>query len=156
MALISNIVIDLAAATAVLTCTDGGSSVDVLTYANSNQQVTFSSRPTLTIPAVDFINFANQIQIFQTAILFNFHANVGAILPFSQMDVSESHPSGAWNLLITQTPGTDVCNYSATLSGSTVAMKNRPLAKTLDFPEWMVYLNGITHYAYSVKNYFNL
>lgn len=158
MALTTSIIINLAAGTAVMTCTVNDVPVETLTYVNSTQSVDFYKRDPVTISGFDFIAFGNQVNIFQTAIIFNFSPGVASTIPFAQMIVNELHDVGAgtWALLISPYSGSDVCNYTANLSGSSIDMGNRNPSTTLDFPEWIVFLSGLNHYRLSVRNFLGL
>jgi len=65
MALVTTININLNDQIAILTSTKDGDSVELITYDNSTQQVTFDSRLTINIDFIEFLSFCDQINIFQ-------------------------------------------------------------------------------------------
>lgn len=155
MALVSNIVIDLSSKTAVLTSTVSGNNVEVITYVNSLQQVTFNARPDITISQADFLSFCDQINIFQTAIIFNFNPDVFAIIPFGSCNNTENHDSvlNQWNLVCIYGATPRVCNYSFVKATSNEVLTNRASSKTLEFPEWTYFLQALNHYRLSIKGF---
>lgn len=158
MTLNSNIVINLGNQTAVLTCSSDGFAVETLTYDNSNKTINFYKREPLTISGSEFISFGNQVNIFQTAILFNFSPLISDTTPFSQMIVNELHDLGpeTWSLVVSPHTDPNVCDYVATLSSLDVALNDRNPSQTIDFPEWIVFLAALNHYRLSVRNYLGL
>lgn len=158
MALLTTIDINLIAKTAVLTCTVSGNRVEIITYTNSTQNVTFTKRDPLTISGTDFMSYTDQIKIFQTAIIFNFSPNQFATVPFGQCDANEIQDVGSqtWNLTVFSVDGSNVVEYSAALATLDVALIDRNPDKTITFPEWIETLVALNHYRLSVRNYFNL
>lgn len=158
MVLTTSITISLGTGTAVLQCSTQDGPVETLTYNNNTQTVEFYKRDPITLSGSSFISFGNQINIFQTAIIFNFAPSQFSTIPFVQMIVNELNDVGAgtWALLISPYDGSDVCNYTANLAESNVYMDNRNPSKTLEFPEWIVFLNGLNHYRLSIRNFLGL
>lgn len=155
MSLVSNIVVDLASGTVVLTSTVSGNSVENITYLNSGKQVTFSARPDITITQSEFLSFCDQVNIFQTAILFNFNPDVFAIIPFGSCNNTETHDTGLnqWNLVCIYGASPRVCNYSFFKASGNEVLTNRGSSKTLDFPEWQYFLQALNHYRLSIKQF---
>lgn len=155
MALVSNIQVDLAARTAILTSTVNNNSVELISYVDSNLQITFNSRADINISFSEFIDFVNQVNILQTAILFNFSPNVFASIPFGSCNNTENHDSvlNKWNLVCIYGASPRVCNYSYDKATTTLTMANRASSKILEFPEWLYFLNQLNHYKTSVKQF---
>lgn len=154
MALISNIVIDVAAQTAILTATVNGDSVELLTYDNTIQEVIFDARPDIIIQFSDFLSFCDQINIFETAILFNFPSiNTFTTILFSQMISDEEHVGGQWNLTVTSGADPLVVEYEGTRSSTKLNMLERSGSKSLSFPEWLYFLQALNHYRLSIKSF---
>lgn len=152
MALVSNIVIDLLGQTAILTATVGGDSVEVITYDNATKQVTFDARAYILISFSEFLSFCDQVNIFQTAILFNYSTiNVFLTTPFTQLIINELHDSGMWNLTVETDAAPNVVEYQGTGSSSKLEMLKRSGSKTLTFPEWLYFLQALNHYRLSIK-----
>lgn len=158
MALVNTITVDLAAKTVVLNSTSGGNLVENITYSQSVNQITFLTRPDIVISGIDFLNLTNQINIFQTAILFNFSPNINATIPFNSCDNSENHDSvnNLWGLACIYGASPRPINYSAIGSNNTVDLIARGSSKTIEFPEWLNLLNGLNHYRVSIRNFFSL
>ncbi len=154
MALVSNIVLDLASSTVVLTATVDSNSVDVITYDNTVNQVTFDARAGIIIDFSEFLAFCDQVNIFQAAILFSFPSiDVFATTPFAQMLTNELHDPGQWNLTVTPHTDPNVVQYEGTQSSSKLNMIERAGSKTLDFPEWLYFLQVLNHYRLSIKGF---
>lgn len=153
MVLVSTINIDLGTQTAILTCSSNGNSVDVITYDNSVQEVTFDSRDGIIIDFSEFLSFCDQINIFETAILFNFNSNVFATTPFSQMIANELHDPGMWNLTISAHTDPNVYECQGTKSSQKMDIMPRAGSKTLTFPEWLYFLQALNHYRLSIKGF---
>lgn len=152
MALISNIVIDLAGQTAILTATVIGNSVELITYDNSSKLITFDARAGIIIDFSEFLSFCDQMNIFETALLFNFpNINTFATIPFSQMIIDEEHVGGQWDLTVTSGAVPLVVEYEGTRSSTKLNMLERLASKTLEFPEWLYFLQALNHYRLSIK-----
>jgi len=152
MALVSNIVVDLASGLINILATVLGSNVENITYDNSTNQITFDARDDIIIDFAEFLPFCDQINIFQTAILFNYPSiNVFATVPFSQLFINELHDPGIWNLIISAHTDPNVVEYQATKSSTKVEMLPRSGSKTLEFPEWQYFLQALNHYRLSIK-----
>lgn len=158
MALVNTITIDLVAGSAVLNSTSSGSLVENISYSNVLNQITFASRSDIVISGVDFMTLINQINILQTAILFNFSPNVSATVPYGSLNVKESHDiiNGKWTLACTYGASPSAVNYSADLATITLDLQTRSGSKTLDFPEWIQLLSLLIQYRLSVRNFFSL
>lgn len=154
MALVANIVVDLASGTIVLTSTVSGNSVETITYDNSTKEVTFDSRDGIIISFAEFLPFCDQVNIFQTAILFNYPSiNVFSTIPFAQLIINELHDPGQWNLTVTPHTDPNVVEYEGTKSSTKLSMNARPSSKTLSFPEWQYFLQALNHYRLSIKSF---
>lgn len=154
MALVSNIVIDLASGTIILTATVSGVSVETITYTQSNNQVTFDARDDVIIQFSEFLPLCEQITILETAILFNYPSiNVFATTPFTQMQVNELHDVGMWNLTVTSVSNPNIVEYQGTKSSTKLEMLERADNKTLSFPEWLKFLIALNHYKLSIKGF---
>lgn len=158
MALVNVITIDLVAKTAVLTSTSAGNGVETITYTNSTNQITFSTRADIVISGADFINLIDQINIFQTAILFNFAPNAFATIPFGSCDNSEVHDivNNNWNLACIYGASPRAINYSGLGASKTVDLLARASPKIIDFPEWIYCLYALNHYRISIRNFFSI
>ncbi len=151
MVLVSTINVDLGSESVVLTASVSSDIVDVITYDNTTQQVTFDTRPGIIINFTEFLSFCDQVNIFQTAILFNYSPNIAATTPFTQILVNELHDPGMWNLTITPHTDPNIIEYQGTRSSSKVEMFERSMSKTLDFAEWVYFLVALNHYKLSIK-----
>lgn len=158
MALINVITVDLGSKTIVLNCTSAGNLVENITYNQSINQITFATRNDIVISGNDFIILTNQINIFQTAILFNFSPNINAYIPFNSCDNSENHDSvnNLWGLACIYGVSPRAINYSAIGSNKTVDLLSRANSKNIEFPEWLYLLQALNHYRTSVINFLNL
>lgn len=158
MALSSTITVDLLSQTSTLTCSVGLNVVETITYNKSNNQITFSSRPDITITGSEFMDFCNQVNICQTAILFNYGPLVSATIPFNSTNVTETQDiaNNNWNMVCIFGAVPRVSNYSANSITKMVTLFNRASPKTIDFPEWLVFLTDLNHYRLSVRNYLGL
>lgn len=154
MVLVSNIAVDTGLQTVVLTSTVGVDTVEIITFDNTTQQVTLSARASILINFSEFLSFADQVNIFETAILFNFSTiNIAATKPFDKLISNEFHDigSGDWNLTVSPLSGDDVVSYEATKSTLKFLMNTRSSDVTLSFPEWILFLQSFNHYKLSVK-----
>lgn len=156
MALVSTINIDLASQTDILAATVSGTPVETITYDNSTKQVTFDARASILINFSEFLAFADQVNIFQTSILFNFSTvNASATTPFDKLTSIEYHDIGAgnWNLTVSPLAGDDVVSYEGTASSQKLVMNERFSSVTLSFPEWILFLQSFNHYRLSIKSF---
>jgi len=154
MALVSTIVVDLANKTVVLTATVDSASVDVITYDNNANQVTFDQRDGIIISFAEFLDFVAQVNIFQAAILANFSGiNPSSANPFTQIMINELHDPGQWNLTVSPHTDPDVVAYEGTKSSLKLNMLVRPSSKTLEFPEWQYFLIALNHYSRSIQQF---
>lgn len=154
MVLLSSIIVDTGAQTVVLTANVGVDSIETITFANSTQEVTFAARASIQINFSEFLSFADQMNIFETAILFNFSTiNAAASSPFVKQTSIEYHDVGAgnWNLSVSPLAGDDVVSYEATKSSLKFVMNTRAGDVTLTFPEWILFLQAFNHYRLSIK-----
>jgi hypothetical protein len=154
MVLVSLIQVDTGSQTVTLTATVGGDSVETITFDNTTQQVTFAARSGILINFSEFLSFSDQVNIFETAILFNFSTiNSAATKPFDKIVSNEFHDIGAgnWNLTVSPLSGDDVVSYEATKSSLKLYMNTRSSDVTLSFPEWILFLQSFNHYRLSVK-----
>jgi len=160
MANVNNIVIDLVAGTAVLTITNSGNTVDIVTYTNSSNNLHFVNRPLINISGIDFLNMISQFFIFQQAILTNFSANIFSSSPFTEVqNVEINNISGnSWDFYSVNAyiPTGRTVDYSALSSNSTVNIKNRQFSITINFSEWVYLLQVLNHYNASLKYFFSL
>lgn len=160
MANVNNITIDLTANTAVLNITNGGNTVDNITYTQSSNNLVFSNRPLINISRIDFLNMLNQFIIFQQAILNNFSSNIFSTTPFTEVQNVETNNTGGntWDFYSVNnySPIGRTVDYSALGSNQTVNVKNRQFSITLSFPEWVYLLQALQHYNASVKVFFSL
>lgn len=152
MALISNIVISLEDGTAVLAVTRSGDVVETISYENIGQTVTFASRDDITITSSEFIDLCNQVNILQTAILFNYLVNQLATTPFSVVSCIERNAITTWDFTfsLVDIPDPNVADYSDVIADSQVFLAGRHGNKILQFPEWIYFLQSLTHYRKSV------
>lgn len=151
MTLITNITSD---STIILTCTVSGNSVETITYDNLTNEVTFDARDDIIISFSEFLGFCDQVNIFQTAILFkNPSINPFEIIPFSQLIINEIHDPGTWNLTVTPHTDPNVVEYQGTKSSEKIEMLPRAGSKTLSFPEWQYFLLALNHYRLSIKSF---
>jgi hypothetical protein len=153
MALQSNILIDLAAGTIILNAQVGSDIVDIVTYDNATKRITFSDRAEVLTSFSEFVSFCEQMNIFQTAILFNYSPNVAATTPFLQILADEHHTPGQWNMTVSSDTDPNVAQYEGTHSSSKLLMIARVGDKTIDFPEWLFFLQVLNHYKLSIKNF---
>lgn len=154
MVLVSTILIDLGSQTATLNGLVGVDIVENITYDNVTHSVTFDARASILINFAEFLAFADQVNIFQTAIIFNFStANIAATTPFDKITSMEYHDIGAgnWDLTVSPLAGDDVVSYEATKSSLKFVMNARSSAVTLSFAEWVLFLQSFNHYRLSVK-----
>lgn len=153
MALLSNIVVDQSAQTAILTVTKAGNAVETITYTNSTKQVSFALRADITITLIEFLDFISQVNIFQTAILFNYNPSVFLTVPFGSCNNTETHDIALskWTLVCIYGATPRVVNYSCNIPALTVDLVNRSGAKAIDFPEWIYFLMQLNHYRQSLK-----
>lgn len=158
MALVNTLVVDLVAKTVILTSTSSGNSVETITYNNILNQITFSSRADITITGSEFIDFVSQINILQTAILFNFSPNINATVPFGSVNNVENHDSNAntWGLTCIYGATPRVLNYAGLGSNKTVNLLARANSKTIEFTEWIRCLSALNSYRISIRNFFNI
>lgn len=157
MALVNTLVVDLVTQTIVLTSSNAGL-VETITYSNALKQVTFAARAAINITGAEFIDLVSQINILQTAILFNFSNNINETVPFNSFNLLDSYDSGAntWNLVCLCGSVPRVFNYSGIGSNSTVDFLARANSKTIEFPEWMKCLQAINSYRTEIRDFFNL
>lgn len=154
MALFSNIVVDLASGTIVLTSTVSSNPVETITYDKTSNQITFDARDGIIIDFSEFLPFCDQVNIFQTAILFNFPGiDVFSTTPFTQLIINELHDPGQWNLTVTPHTDPNVVEYEGTKSSTKLNMIARVGSKTLSFPEWTYFLQALNHYRLSIKGF---
>jgi len=153
MALVSLITIDLVTQTVTLTTTVSGNSVETIIYNDLNKQINFALRPLINISIKDFLDYIAQVNIFQQAIFFNFNPSIAETLPFGSCSNVENHDVGLneWNLLCVYGALPRVCNYSCNIGSQTVNLANRVNAKTIEFPEWIYFLQALNHYRASIK-----
>jgi len=158
MPISTTISVDLLTQTAVLSCTVGLNSIETFTYNKTNNQVTLSARPDIAITGPEFMDFCNQVNIFETAILFNYAPLISATIPFNSTNVTETQDvmNNNWNMVCIFGAPPRVNNYSANSISKIVQLFNRANAKTIDFPEWLVFLTDLNHYRLSVRNYLGL
>lgn len=158
MVLVSNIVIDNTAGTAVLSMMIGSDLVETITFQNSNNQVTFLERAELFISGKDFLDFMDQLKIFEVAILFNFNPNQFQTEPYSQTITTNTLDtgSGQWNLTVDSLGEPFIIEYSAILSTIMMMLHKRNNAKTIEFSEWITTLARLKNYQLQVRNYFSL
>lgn len=158
MALVNNIIIDLVAQTGTLASTQSINVVETILYSAALNQITFALRPAISLSGSDFLNLVAQINIFNSAILFNFNVNPSATLPYGSVNNTETHDSvnNLWNevCLIGATPR--VFSYSADKNTFLVNFTSRASAKTIEFPEWIDCLVCLKKYQLSVRNFFNI
>jgi len=152
MVLTSTINIDLGAQIAILNANVGVDTVELITYDNSTFQVTFDARPNLIINFTEFLSFCDQVNILQTAILFNYaNINVFATTPFTQLIINELHDPGTWNLTVSAHTDPNIVEYEGTKSSVKIYMLERSGSKTLGFAEWLYFLQALNHYRLSIK-----
>jgi hypothetical protein len=159
MVLISNIVIDLGAGTAILNSQSDGILCENITYNNSLQTITFSERGELFIYSMDYIQLSEQFKVLETAIRFNFFPNQFATQPWNQIDGNNTLDigSGQWNLTMSSVDLDPlIIEYSGILSLSQVQLHKRGNPKTIEFPEWIACLEILKAYQVQLRNYFNL
>lgn len=155
MVLVTNIVIDQTLGIATMSVTQSGNTVENINYTHANNQVTFGLRPDISITFTEFLDFAAQIIIFETAIIFNFNPNVFLTSPFYSANNTESHDSilNKWNLVCIYGATPRVCNYSADKASFLILLANRSGPKTLEFAEWLYWLIILDHYSKSIKGF---
>lgn len=154
MVLLSQIVVDTGAQTVVLSATVGGDSVETITFDNTTQELIFSSRPSLIINFSEFLSFSDQVNIFETAILFNFSTiNAAATKPFNKNVSTEYHnlDAGNWNFTVSTLSGDEIVSYEGTKSSLKLLMNTRSSDITLTFSEWILFLQEFNHYRLSIK-----
>lgn len=159
MVLLSTVVIDLGAGTAILNCQSDGSLCENITYDNSLQTITFFERGELFIPSLDYIQLSEQFKILETAIQFNFFPNPFATQPWNQVvtDNTLDIGSGQWNLTMSSMVLDPlIIEYSGILSLNQVQLHKRGNSKTIDFPEWIACLERLKAYQVQLRNYFSL
>lgn len=152
MVLVSNINIDLTAGTAILTSTKDGNSVETLTYDNATKEITFDSRDDIIISFTEFLSFFDQVNIFQTAIVFNYNSIINSS-PFTQLIINELHDPGMWNLTVSPHTDPNLVEYQGTKSSTKLEMLPRAGSKTITYPEWIYFLQALSHYAQSIRNF---
>lgn len=154
MALVSNIVVDLVNKTIILSCSVDSNPVETITYDKATNTVTFDSRDDIIINFSDFLDFCNQVNIYQTSILFNFPSiDVFSTTPFVQIMTNELHDPGQWNLTISAHTDPTLIEYEGTRSSQKLYMLPRAGSKTLEFPEWEYVLTQLNHYKLSIKGF---
>lgn len=155
MVLVITITVDLAAKTVILNSTSSGNLVENITYSQALNQVTFATRPDILISISDYMSLINQINIFQTAILFNFIPSVIATTPFGSCENLENHDSIAntWGLACIYGASPRVINYSCSGSTKLVDLIALGSSKTIEFPEWLYLLPALNHYKFSLTNF---
>jgi len=154
MVLNSTINVDLGSGTIIFNAISGSDTIELITYDNSVQEVTFDARPDIIIQFDEFLNFIRQINILQTAILFNFTSvNSFSTVPFIQIIVNEFHDVdlGMWNLTVNAFTGPIVIEYQGTRSSTKLEMLERSSSKTLTFPEWQKVLLALNNYRSSIQ-----
>lgn len=158
MALVNTLTVDLSANTVTLTSTYLGNNVEVLTYSQSANTVVFSSRSSITVSGIDFLNFIAQIKLFQAAILLNFNANQFQTSPYTGVNINEVYVSfiNQWECQISIASAANFINHSASLGTQLVTLGNRSSQQILNFSEWIVVLSALNHYDISIKNYFGI
>jgi hypothetical protein len=159
MTLVSTVVIDLGAGTAILNCQSDGSLCENIAYDNSLQQITFQERGELFIPPVDYIQLSEQFKILETAIQFNFSPNQYATQPWNQLVLNNTLDSqaGQWNITMSSVDLDPlIIEYSGILSLNQVQLHKRGNPKTIMFPEWIAVLSRLKAYQVQLKDYFSL
>lgn len=154
MALTTTIVVDTSVNTIVLSSSSIDGAVETITYDAVTNQVTIAARSAILINFVEFLNLCDQINIFETAILFNFSlVNILTTKPFIQVASTELHDVGAgnWNLTCSPLTGSNICEYQATKSTLKFYMVSRDADVILEFPEWVLFLQSLNHYRLSIK-----
>lgn len=154
MALTSNIVLDSALSTIVLSASTGDGSVETITYDGTVNQITIDTRDSIIIDFTEFLSFCDQVNIFQTAILFRFSSvSILATQPFRQAIANELKTNGNWNFTFSGPTDPDICQYEGTKSSSKLLMNARGMAKTLEFPEWVYFVQALNYYKLSIKGF---
>jgi hypothetical protein len=156
MALTNTLAIDLSANTIISTTLSGVSTVDILTYTQSTNTITFGSRSAISISATDFLQLLSNVFVFQTAILFNFKPNQNAAFPYTSVTITESNATSHYDLTVQAGGGSPVINDSAILSGQTVQLSSRPAIHILNFPEWLQVYGELSRYQNSVRQFFGI
>lgn len=154
MALVSNINVDSASGTIAFTSSVLENDVENITYDSSTNEITFDARADIIIDFSEFIALCNQINIFQTAILFIYPGiDVFATHPFSQLIINELHDPGMWSLTVSPHTDPNVMECQGTKSSTKMEMLPRSGSKTLSFPEWQYFLQALNHYRLSIKSF---
>lgn len=154
MALVSNIVISLVNQTVNLRATVDDNLVEDITYDKTTNQITFAERGEFVINFDEFLPFCDQVNIFQTAILFNFPSiDVFSVIPFSQLVINELHDGDTWDLTVSNQNDPNIVEYICTKSTTQTDMLKRSPSKTIEFPEWTYFLQALNHYRLSIKNF---
>lgn len=156
MVLVSNIAVDPGAQTIILSSVVGIDPIETVTYENTTKEITFSARPSTLINFLEFFSFSDQLNIFQTAILFNFPSvNIAASKPFDKIESIEFHDigSGNWDLNSSTISGDNIVSYEATKSTEKFLMNERTGDVSVSFPEWILFLQLFNHYSRSVRQF---
>lgn len=153
MALVSNIVIDLASQTGTLTVTKSAVSVETITY--SSNQITYALRADIVISVAEFHDLIAQINIFETALLFNFNIQPALNGLISSINCTEAvdNVNNKCSLACIYGASPRVVNYSADLAAKTVDLQNRASDKSISLPEWNYLLLQLAHYNASLRLY---
>ena len=154
MALVTTIVIDLLNSTGVLTVKDGVNFVETVTY--SVNSITFSSRPLISISVSDFLNLLNQINIFQTALIYNFSPVIQYLNSGSNCKEINDINLNTLDLTCTYGNTPDAVNYTGTKSTQLIKLQNRANPKTLTYQYWIDLLSYLIHYSKSIKLFMNV
>jgi hypothetical protein len=160
MVLVNTLVVDLSGQTVTLTVTSAGSPVETITYTFSSNTLQFASRSLINISGTDFLTLMQQINLFQTAIIFNFNVNVITSTPFTEVQNIEDNITGTnqWEFysVTGYSPTGRTLDYTALGSNATVNLNNRQFAVTVNFPEWTLMLQALNHFKGSVQQFLNI
>ena len=101
MALNTTIVVNLGSGSLVLTSDSSGTPVETISFDATANQFSIAARSDANIPAQDFLSFVDQINIFNTAISFNYNPNIFATVPFNLAASEELNDivNNQWNLI---------------------------------------------------------
>jgi hypothetical protein len=153
MALLYLITVDLLNSTEILNSSVDSSLVENITYDNFGKSITFDARENIIINLVEFIDFVNQVNIFQTSISFNYKPSTSLVFPFSQIIINELNDITNWNLVVAAHTDPNIVDYEYTKSSSKMNMNPRASNKTISFSEWLYFLTSLNHYVNSLKQF---